>query len=133
MGISVHGDGDVRVVRMSGEYTIGGGGLMRTLDLRGQHLSDLSDTLRTLLDRGCRRIVLDLERVTFFDSAGLGELIAWRKRTVERGGDIVLLRPTGKVRDLLVMLRLDRMFRIFDQEPEALAAAATAPVIPAKE
>jgi hypothetical protein len=31
------------------------------------------------------------------------------------------------------MLRLDRMFRIFDQEPEALAAAATAPVIPAKE
>ena len=122
MGISVGVDGDVRVVRMSGEYTLGGGGLMHSLDLRGQHLSDLSDTLRTLLERGGRRIVLDLEKVTFLDSAGLGELIAWRKRTVERGGDIVLLRPTGKVRELLIMLHLDRMFRIFDAETEAKAA-----------
>ena len=122
MGITVRVEGEVRVVRMSGEYTIGAGGLVRPLDLRGQHLSDLSDTLRTLVDRGDTRIVLDLEKVTFFDSAGLGELIAWRKRTVQRGGDLLLLRPEGKVRELLVMLRLDRVFRIFDEETEALAA-----------
>jgi anti-anti-sigma factor len=127
MGISVAVEGDVRVVRMSGEFTIGGGGLMHSLDLRGQHLSNLSDTLRTILERGGRRIVLDLEKVTFLDSAGLGELIAWRKRTVEQGGDIVLLRPVGKVRELLVMLHLDRMFRIFDGESEAKAAFGRAP------
>jgi anti-sigma B factor antagonist len=64
--------------------------------------------------------VLDLDQVTFLDSAGLGELIACRKRTLEKGGDIVLLRPTGRVRQLLDMLRLTQVFRVFDDEPDAL-------------
>jgi len=38
------------------------------------------------------------------------------------GGDLLLLRPRGKVRELLVMLHLDRVFQIFDGEAEALAA-----------
>jgi anti-sigma B factor antagonist len=122
MGISVRVEGDVSIVKLSGEYTIGAGGLMHPLDLRGHHLPDLGETLRAVLDRGGRRIVLDLDQVTFLDSAGLGDLIAWRKRTVQAGGDLLLLRPTGKVRELLVMLRLDRVFRIFDGEAEAVAA-----------
>src|SRR5262245_60464199 len=122
MAISVRVQGDVRVVHLSGEFTLGWGGLMHPLDLKGQHLADLSETLRTLVDQGARRIVLDLEKVTFLDSAGLGELIAWRKRTVEKGGDIVLLHPKGKVRELLAMLHLHRVFRSFEDEAEAVRA-----------
>lgn len=120
MPISVRTDGDVRIIELKGEFTIDGDGLSHPLDLRGRRLSDLGETLRGLLDQGCRRIVLDLGQVTFLDSAGLGELIACRKRTVEKGGDIVLLRPTGKVRHLLDMLHLTQVFRIFDDEPDAL-------------
>ena len=120
MSISVRTDGDVRIIELKGEFTIDGDGLSHPLDLRGRRLSDLGETLRGLLDQGCRRIVLDLGQVTFLDSAGLGELIACRKRTVEKGGDIVLLRPTGKVRHLLDMLHLTQVFRIFDDEPDAL-------------
>jgi anti-anti-sigma factor len=122
MGISVRDEGDVSIVKLSGEYTLGGGGLMQPLDFKGQHLADLGETLRALLDRGGRRIVLDLDKVTFLDSAGLGDLIAWRKRTVQMGDDLLLLHPRGKVRELLEMLHLDRVFRIFDGEAEALAA-----------
>ena len=46
---------------------------------------------------------------------------------MEQGGDIVLLRPMGKARELLVMLHLDRTFRIFDGETEATAAFGRAP------
>ena len=66
--------------------------------------------------------MLDLAGVSFLDSAGLGELIACKKRTVERGGDIRLLRPTGKVRDLLEMLSVTKIFKVFDDEPAALAS-----------
>ena len=122
MAISVRAQGDVRIIELKGEFTLNGGGLSHPLDLRGQPLSDLGETLRRLLEQGCRQIVLDLGQVTFLDSAGLGELIACRKRTVDKGGDILLLRPTGKVRELLDMLHLTKVFKLFDNETDALTS-----------
>jgi anti-sigma B factor antagonist len=124
MPIAVRSHGDVRIIELKGEFTLDAGGLVRPLDLRGQRVADLGETLRRVLDQGCRKLLLDLEKVTFLDSAGLGELVASRKRTLERGGDIHLLRPVGKVRDLLEILCLNRMFRIFDDEDLALASFA---------
>lgn len=122
MGITVRQQGSARIIELRGEFTLAGEVLAQPLDLSGHRLSDLGDTLRRLLDQGCRHIVLDLGQVTFLDSAGLGELIACRKRTLDKGGDILLLRPRGKVRDLLEMLHLTRVFRIFDEEGPALAS-----------
>jgi anti-sigma B factor antagonist len=125
MAISVRTRGDVSIVEMTGEFTLGTGGLMHALDLRGRRLSDLGQTLSQLLNQGRGRILLDLAGVSFFDSAGLGDLIACRKRTVESGGDIRLLHPRGKVRDLLNMLSLSKVFRIFDDEDAAVASFET--------
>jgi anti-sigma B factor antagonist len=122
MPISVHERGDVTIVELKGEFTLGSGGLSQPLDLRGQRLSDLGRTLWLLLERGRGKILLDLAGVSFLDSAGLGDLIACKKRTVQGGGDIRLLRPAGKVRDLLEMLSLTRIFQIFDDEKAALAS-----------
>jgi anti-anti-sigma factor len=122
MATTVRTHGDIRIIELEGEFTLTGPGLSNPLDLSGRHLADLGQTLRLLLDQGCRRIVLDLSQVTFLDSAGLGELIACRKRTLDRGGDILLLRPQGRVRDMLEMLHLSRVFRIVDDEAQALAS-----------
>lgn len=122
MAISVRPQGDVRIIEFRDGFTREGEGVVRPLDLRGHHLSDLGQTLRRLLDQGCRQFVLDLGPVTFLDSAGLGELVACRKRTIQQGGDILLLHPTGKVRERLEMLHLTRIFGVFDDESEALAS-----------
>jgi anti-anti-sigma factor len=66
--------------------------------------------------------VLDLEKVRFMDSAGLGELVAWKKRTVQLGGDVRLLRPRHGVRELLELTTLTRIFQIFDDAAEAVAS-----------
>lgn len=124
MAVSVRTKGDVSIIELKGEFTLGGGGIAHALDLRGRRLSDLGETLQRLLDQGSREIVLDLAAVSFLDSAGLGDLIAWKKRTVQLGGDIRLLRPTGKVRDMLEMLSLTRIFQVFDDESAALASFA---------
>lgn len=122
MPLSVRTRGDVSIIELKGEFTIGHTGLSQPLDLRGRRLSDLGETLHRLLENGERNILLDLSGVSFLDSAGLGELISCKKRTAEKGGDIRLLHPNGKVRDLLEMLSLGRIFRIFDDEPAALAS-----------
>jgi anti-sigma B factor antagonist len=122
MSLKVRIRDGVTIIELEGEFTIGHTALAQPLDLRGRPLSDLGQTLHRLLDNGDRTIVLDLGAVRFLDSAGLGELIACKKRTVESGGDIRLLRPNGRVRDLLEMLSLGRIFRIFDDEAAALAS-----------
>ena len=122
MGISVRQEGEVRIIELTGEFAVGGGGLARPLDLRGSPLLDLSETLGVLLEQGCQRILLDLRKVTFLDSAGLGELVACQKRTRQNGGDIRLLQPTDRVREVLEMTGLTSAFRIFEDKPRALAS-----------
>jgi anti-sigma B factor antagonist len=66
--------------------------------------------------------VLDLEKVRFMDTSGLGELVAWKKRALERGGDVRLLRPRNHVRDVLELTALTAVFQIFEDEAEAVAS-----------
>jgi anti-anti-sigma factor len=122
MGVVVREDGKVAIVELSGEFTLGRGGFARPLDLHGHRLEDLGEILRGLLDKGNTRIVLSLEQVRFMDSAGLGELIAWKKRTLQLGGDVRLVRPRDKVRELLELTTLTRVFQIFEDESEAVAS-----------
>ena len=122
MGVVVRSEGNVAIVEIAGEFTLGSGGVSHPLDLHGRRLEDLGQTLRGLLDRGSSRIVLDLEKVRFIDSAGLGELVAWKKRALERGGDVRLCRPRDEIRELFELTALTRVFRIFDREAEAVSS-----------
>ena len=121
MAIAIRSRNDVQVVSLTGEFTVGRH-LGQSLDLQGRLLDDLRSTLIGLLDQGHRNILLDLGRVTFIDSVGLGELVACKKRTVQRGGDIKLLQPARRVRELLVLTVLTRIFEIFEDEDAAVAS-----------
>jgi anti-sigma B factor antagonist len=114
--------GDVAVVELSGEFTLGRGEVGRPLDLHGRRLEDLGQTLGGLLERGSTRIVLDLDKVRFIDSAGLGDLVAWKKRALQLGGDVRLTRPRDRVRDMFELMALTRVFQIFGAEAEAVAS-----------
>ena len=122
MGAHVRMVGDVAVVELSGEFTLGRGEVGRPLDLHGRRLEDLGQTLGGLLDRRSTRIVLDLDKVRFIDSAGLGDLVAWKKRALQIGGDVRLLRPRDRVRDMFELMALTRVFQIFESEADAVGS-----------
>ena len=122
MAIRVERVGDVHVVEMEGDFTIGSAGVSRPVDLQGNRLGDLHDTLHGLMEQGHRQILLDLTRVHFMDSAGLGELVAAKKKTMTEGGDIKLLNPSQRVHDLLAMVRLTDIFDIHQDRDKALAS-----------
>ena len=102
--------GPVDVVDLSGKITIGEGE------------AELRRELDELIDAGRQKIVLSLEKVSFMDSAALGELVACYKRAVEKGGTIKILRPTGKVADLLSLTKITEILEIFEDEGEAIAS-----------
>ena len=124
MAITVRTHGKIRILDLTGEFTLESGGLSHPLDLRGRHLDDLGETLRKVIAQRSPAVLLDMTGVSFLDSAALGDLIAYRKRAAEAGCEIALLRPVGRVRQVLEMVHLDKVFRMFDDEATALEALA---------
>lgn len=121
MAISIRHKGDVQILDMEGDFAVGRS-MGRPLDLKGHRPQDLGETISDLLNAGQNRIILNLAKVRFIDSAGLGELIASRKRTLQTGGDIKLLHPAGQVRDVLILTLLADVFEIHHDEEKAVAA-----------
>jgi anti-sigma B factor antagonist len=80
----------------------------------------LRETLRTFLEQGHTRILLNLERVDFIDSAGLGELVRTHAAVRSRGGQLKLVRPSDNVHQLLRITKLDRVLEIVPDEFSAL-------------
>lgn len=123
MAIATRVRDGVRILDMSGDFAVGRH-LGQPVDLKGHRLEDLGEMIGALLDGGISKIVLNLQKVRFIDSAGLGQLIACRKRTLDRGGDIKLLNPGKQVHEVLVMTLLADVFEIHTNEDEAVAAFA---------
>ena len=110
MKTTVRTVGQVSVVDLSGKITIGEGDIV------------LRDKVHELLDAGNKKILLNLEKVSYMDSAGIGELVACFKRSREKGGTVKLLKPSGKVEDLLQLTKLWEVFEIFSEEQQAVAS-----------
>ena len=102
--------GKVTVVDLSGKITIGDG------DIK------LREAVNALLDEGRKAVILNLNGVSYMDSAGIGELVACYKRAREKGVNLKLLNPNGKVQDLLILTKLQEIFEIYRDEREALTS-----------
>ncbi len=94
------------------------------LDLEGRLTLEtfgvLKDTVRGLVDTGCRRLVLHLAGVSYFDSIGVAELVRSHVILGNSGGRLTLLGIPKPVGDLLTITRLHTVFESFDVEQDAV-------------
>jgi anti-sigma B factor antagonist len=81
--------------------------------------AQLRERLIGLVDGGRSRIAVNLERVEFLDSTGLGVLIGGLKRCRERDGSLSLVAPRETVRKVLSITGLDKVFPIHASVDEA--------------
>ncbi|MCU1266278.1 MAG: anti-anti-sigma factor [Acidobacteria bacterium] len=100
--------GDVTILDLSGTIRIGEGSVA------------MREAIRTLVDGGKNKILLNLASVKYMDSSGIGELIANYTTVTRGGGQMKLLNLTDKIQDLLVITKLLTVFDTFDSESEAL-------------
>jgi len=80
----------------------------------------LRQVLTTAVAAGARACLLDLEQITYLDSAGVGSLVEMFRHVTRRGGQLKLLRPSPCARRVLGITHLTAVFDIFDDEPDAL-------------
>lgn len=79
------------------------------LDLASREALDRE--LAAALDRGCRRLIVDLTGVTFIDSAAMGALVLNARRLPDDGGCVVVTDDPRILR-VFEITGLDRTFEI---------------------
>ena len=82
----------------------------------GDEIGDLRDAVHELLERGKKKIILNLADVDYIDSSGVGELVGCYTTVRNAGGELKLLSLSQKVQDVLYVTKLYTVFDIRDDE-----------------
>jgi len=102
--------GDVTILDLNGSVRMGEGAIA------------LRNAIRSLVEQGKKKILLNLGGVKNIDSSGIGELIANYTTISRDGGQLKLLNLTEKIQNLLVITKLLTVFDSYDNEAEALSS-----------
>jgi anti-sigma B factor antagonist len=86
------------------------------------------DRVVTLVRAGQRDVLIDMSRVTYIDSGGVGVLVGTLLHVLRRGGRLKLLSPSDRVARVLGITGLQAVFETFDREEDAVASFAHAPL-----
>jgi anti-sigma B factor antagonist len=104
--------GDVTVVDVAGRITLGEGS------------SALRDTLRDMVSKNQKKILLNLGDVSYIDSSGIGELVSGFTTVTNSGGNLKLLNLNKRVKDLLQITKLYTVFDVHEDEAGAIRSFA---------
>lgn len=91
-----------------------------TLDM--QSSPDLGKTLKKLADQKLGRMMVDLSKVDYMDSSGVGVLISGLKMAQKRDVHFALINVAARVLMVIEMTRLTELFQIFPDVETALLA-----------
>jgi anti-sigma B factor antagonist len=114
LGFSVRHHGDRATIHIRGEIDLATCPLLQAIVV-------------DLVDRGCHQLIVDLERVSFLDCAGIRVLVDARRRVQEQGGSVRLVRPGPLVCRVLALTGMTEVFPIDAFLGEALATEPVGP------
>lgn len=102
-------------------------GEITTLHLQGKLMGGpdadaFRKTIYELLDRGRKKVIVDLKGISWVNSTGVGILISGYTTLRKQGGDMKLVHVSEKIQSILYVTKLNLIFECFDGEDEAIAS-----------
>jgi len=102
-------------------------GTIGILDIRGSLVGDgdtedLQAAVGDFVEQGIRRVVIDLHRLNYLNSTGIGAIIRAHSTFRKNNGDVRLTGLSDNVQSLLAITRLIDVFEVYDSLPEAIAS-----------
>jgi anti-sigma B factor antagonist len=110
MKLSTRKSANVVIIDIDGKIVLGEGDV------------EIKSAVDNLLGRGNKNFLLNLAKVPYLDSAGLGEIIRCFTALRKNGGHFKLLSPNPRIIDLLTITKLLDVFDTFDNEAIAVAS-----------
>jgi anti-sigma B factor antagonist len=109
MDLTVDNVGDVAVVEIPVE------------ELDASNTAELRRDIAPVLEANTR-LVIDLGRLRFVDSSGLGAILSCLRQLTAKGGDLKLSGMQEQVRAVFELVRMHRIFDIYETREEAVGA-----------
>jgi len=86
----------------------------------GEESNALREKVKGLLAGGKKNIVLNMDNVTYIDSAGLGTLVASHHSAKSQGAALKLSNLGSKFQEVLQVTKLLTVFDVYDSETAAI-------------
>lgn len=99
MDIQVESNGKRRIVRIKEKITL-------------ECCPQFERRLDSVLQSEVSEIVLDFREVPYIDSSGIGEILRLYKKMRDLDGELILINPNRKLRDLFKMYRFEKFMTI---------------------
>ncbi|HPF43115.1 MAG TPA: anti-sigma F factor antagonist [Syntrophomonadaceae bacterium] len=96
------------IIRLKGEFDL----------LKAEKIRRLID--EKLQDKQARNLILNLEKVSFVDSSGLGVIIGRYKKIQEKEGSMYIVGAQPVVEKILTLSGINKLIPLFKNEQEAL-------------
>ena len=88
----------------------------------GEESNALREKVKSLLAEGRKKIILNMDGVTFIDSADLGTLVAAHHSAKSQGASLRLCHLGSKFQEVLQITKLLTVFDVYENEPDALSS-----------
>lgn len=92
-------------------------------DLIGEnHGAELISIINDSINSDILFCAIDIHEVRYINSSGIGVLITILTKFRNKGGEVVLIRPSDSVEKLLIITKLNSIFNISVDQEQALEA-----------
>lgn len=81
---------------------------------------ELRDKINLEIEKTNFNCVIDLSGVKYISSNGIGWLIVLLTKLRNRGGELVLVKPSDQIKKLLLITKLNGIFDVFDSKGDAI-------------
>ena len=88
----------------------------------GEETSALREKVKSLLAAGQKKIVLNMQNVTYVDSSGLGTLVSLHTSAKTQGASMKLSHLGAKFKELLQVTKLVTVFDFYDSDEAAIGS-----------
>ena len=82
------------------------------------------EVLKTLIHEGCRNVIVNMEKVRWVNSTGLGILISGYTTLKKSGGELKLLKVSDRIENIFIVSKLYTVFESYQDEDEAVRSFA---------
>lgn len=88
----------------------------------GPEAGQINDQINNYIDQGKKRIVIDLQKVEWMNSSGLGILIGAIQTLKNNDGALCLIHVSDRIRELL---KITKLINVFEIKPDLESAIAS--------
>ena len=75
--------------------------------------NDFSSAISDLMQKGIKKIIIDLNDLNTIDSVGIGLLINYNKKLQNETGELVMTRCNDQILNIFLPINIERIIRIF--------------------